>query len=222
MDNLIFEVQQEITNSNPNYKYTDYCKQVELGYWCQIPEWIKQFHQTNPIKSCIDIGVAMGTLLLYTHKISGCSLFATELEKHLSDDVIKRYNIEYEVSNIELQPLQFSLNTYDVIIFTEIFEHLKYNPLFTMIKLHEILNDNGRIYFSTPNVDVWGKLDKYKTWQDMPVPQEYQDLFDGGHEYQYSLDEVHEILDLSGFEILQFDYSPLSSKNHFNMELKKR
>ena len=222
MDKLIYEVQQEITNSNPNYKYTDYCKQVELGYWCQIPNWIKEFHAISPINSCLDIGVAMGTLLLYTHKISGCSLFATELEKHLSDEVIQRYNIEYEVSNIELQPIQFSLQKYDVIIFTEVFEHLKYNPIYAMNKIYQLLNDNGRVFFSTPNVDIWGKLGKYKSWQDMPIPAEYQDLFDGGHEYQYSLDEVKNVLDLTNFTIEKFDYSPLNTKTHFNMELKKR
>jgi 2-polyprenyl-3-methyl-5-hydroxy-6-metoxy-1,4-benzoquinol methylase len=221
MNNLIKEVQKELTNSNPNYKYTEYCKQIELDYWCKIPDWINEFNNISPIKNCIDIGVAFGTLLLFTHKLSNCKLYATEIEKHLSDDIINRYDIEFYVSNVELQPITFTKDKFDVIIFTEVLEHLKFNPVYTMKKLNEILTDEGSIFFSTPNVSVWGKAVKYKMWQDMPIPKEYKDLPDLGHEYHYHENEIKEIMELSGLKIVKFDYSPLNSRKHINMEIKK-
>jgi hypothetical protein len=109
MDNLIYEIQKEISETNPNYKYTDYYRMCELEYWCHVPNWIKEYNENYKINNCLDIGVAMGTLLLYTHKISDCKLFATEILKHLSDGIISKYNVVFKVLNVELQKIFFIL-----------------------------------------------------------------------------------------------------------------
>lgn len=222
INTIIKEVQVEITNSNPNYKYNDYYRQVELGYWDRVPKWICEFNDNYGIKNCLDIGVAMGTLLLFAYKISGCKLFATELKQHLSETLISRYNIEFKEANIEFQNVAFKSKEFDVIIFTEVFEHLKFNPIPTLRKITNMLSKNGSIFFTTPNVDVWGRLDKYNSWKDMPIAKEYQELEDLGHEYQYSKEELQEIFAECGLKVVKFGYSPSEShKAHYNIELKK-
>jgi hypothetical protein len=90
-----------------------------------------------------------------------------------------------------------------------------------MKKIEKILTSNGSIFLTTPNVNVWGKLDIYKTWKDMPIPKEYQDLPDLGHEYHYNIEEIEDIMKQSGLKIVKSDFSPLGGQRHFNMEIKK-
>jgi 2-polyprenyl-3-methyl-5-hydroxy-6-metoxy-1,4-benzoquinol methylase len=220
MDSLIYDIQEEIKNSNPHWKYNDYYRMVELQYWSEIPQMIREFNNNYPIKTCLDIGCAMGTLLLYTHKLSNCKLAGLEIEKHLSDNIIKKYSVDYKVLNFELEEHNYN-ETFDCIIMTEIFEHFKFNPVGTMKKVKKLLSPNGRLYLSTPNVEVWGKIDKYNTWKEMPTPEGYQYLPDLGHEYQYSINEIIEIIQLAGMRINKIDYSPKNTIKQFNLEIIK-
>lgn len=42
-------------------------------------------------------------------------------------------------------------NKYDIILFTEILEHITFNPIMFWKKIYNLLNDGGLIYISTPN-----------------------------------------------------------------------
>lgn len=218
---LISNCQKEIQGLNPNYKFTEECQRIEKTYYDKIPQWIENYNNENKIKSCLDIGCAFGTLLLATHKISGCELYALEILNHLSNEMIEKYNIEYDILNFELQRVIFSKKKFDVILFTEVIEHLKFNPIPTMWKIYNLLNKNGRVFMSCPNVAVWGKIDKYNSYKDMPMPGKFQELEDLGHEYHYSLEELKEIFNSTKFEIVNLGYSPGESESHFNFELKK-
>lgn len=44
-----------------------------------------------------------------------------------------------------------SPDTYDVILFTEIFEHITFNPISFWQKIHTTIKNNGIIYITTPN-----------------------------------------------------------------------
>ena len=44
---------------------------------------------------------------------------------------------------------------YDVVIFNEVFEHLRINPIFTMREVHRILKPEGILMLSTPNLTSW-------------------------------------------------------------------
>lgn len=107
---------------------------------------------------------------------------------------------------------------YDLIILTEVFEHFVLNPVFTMRKLVECLNEDGRIILTTPN---WGKLHIYQTWKDMPgvkdiSDEEYKKLLEYGHSYQYDKGELIDIFDCAGLEIERYD---LSDENNHNIVL---
>jgi 2-polyprenyl-3-methyl-5-hydroxy-6-metoxy-1,4-benzoquinol methylase len=220
---LINKVQEEISNNNPNYKFTDECKRIEQTYYICLPEWIENHSLSNKVNSILDIGCAFGTLLLMAKELTKCdSLFGLEILKHLSDEIINKYNIEYEVMNIELQNVIFSKKKFDIILFTEVIEHLKYNPVYTMKTIHKLLSKNGRVFMSCPNQNVWGKLDIYKSYKDMPIPNGYKYHEDLGHEYHYNLDELKEIFNETKFEIVNMGYSPENVKSHFNFELKKK
>ena len=50
-----------------------------------------------------------------------------------------------------LQAIELKENEYDLILFTEILEHITFNPINFWKKIYELLKEDGLIYISTPN-----------------------------------------------------------------------
>ena len=80
---------------------------------------------------------------------------------------------------------------FDIIIFTEVMEHLNFNPKPTLKKIHDLLKMNGRLYLSTPDASDWGRITKYyKSIEEMPNPKNVEKIIDD-HIYQYKKEELH-------------------------------
>ena len=219
---MINRIQTEIELLHPNHiHYNDYYKVAELGYWSCIPPWIEKYIKENKVNNCIDIGCMVGTLLLYVKNLQpNCDLYACNLIKFLSNEYIEKYNVKFTDTNIELQPFPFDTK-FDVIIFTEIIEHLKCNPIHTLKKIKEHLSQNGRLYLSTPDSESWGKLNKYNDYKEMPVPTNSNEFIDDlGHEYQFNKEEMYEIFAECGLEVVNFNLSSWGNYKHLNFELR--
>jgi SAM-dependent methyltransferase len=218
----LFKAQSEISALNPNGYYETY-KKYEFGYWQHIPEWIYEYCQENNVKQTIDCGMAYGSLGLYVKLISGCDLFGIDFIKYISDELINKYNIKYQIKNMELESLDEFNGKFDLILFTEVLEHMRYSPLSILRKIRNLLISNGVIMLSTPDSSSgWGKITKfYKSWRDMPEPDRNIVLPDQ-HIYQFDIFELKEIFNIVGLKIDKLDYSK-SGKDlrHFNMLLSK-
>jgi len=215
------EIQDIIMSNNPHSYYHIY-KQYEQSYWKHIPNWILEHCRNNNIKNCIDLGIAYGTLGLYTKLFTNCNVYGIDFVKYISDDLVNKYNINYQLKNIELEEFNYDTK-FEIVLFTEVFEHLNFNPIKTMQKINSILSDNGKVFFSTPDsASKWGKINIYQTYKEMPEPNSNIEIKDA-HIYQYNIDELKKIFNLSGFKIDKLDYSE-SGKNlrHFNIQLSKR
>jgi SAM-dependent methyltransferase len=217
----IKEVQEIVLDNNPNLYYPVYKNYEEL-YWGKIPEWIIEYNKDNKIDSCLDIGIAYGSLAMYVKLNTDCDLYGVDFVKYISDDLIRKYDINYKINNIEIDNFPWD-KKFNVIIFTEIFEHLNYNPLRTLYNIKNLLTDNGKIFFSTPDSSsAWGKINTYyNSWIDIPEIGQEVEIRDE-HIYQYNIDELLEIFKIVGLKIDKLDYSE-SSENmkHFNIQLSK-
>ena len=111
--------------------------------------------------------------------------------------------------DVEVAPVPFESDTFDVILFNEIFEHLRINPLFTMREALRVLRPEGKLLLSTPNLrslrglknlivhneahaasgDVYGQYEKLETLGHM------------GHVREYTTKEVAELLRRIGFRV---------------------
>lgn len=231
--------QEEITSlGNPLYK--NY-KKSELFFWIKIPMWLCLDKKTTDMKKCLDIGSAYGTLSVFTKRITDCDIYALDAVELLSQDLVDKYDINYAISNIEKDSFPWE-EKFDVIIFTEIFEHLFYNPIAVLEKLKSLLKEDGRLYFSTPDAKEWGRItEPYKNYKEIPYydssvvdfpdkgSKKSCNVFqllkrslrkNSGHTYQYTKEELLELFDKVGFEVERFDYAPGISSRHFNMTLK--
>jgi len=214
--------QEEIVSLEPHPHYIEAYRAQENQYWKNIPKWIYEDNINKNINRILDVGGAYGTLALFGKNIFDCEIYMTDfLDVYVSQSFLKKRNINFQVNNIELDSFPWDLD-FDIIIFTEILEHLNFHPVPTLKKLHSLLSDDGHLYLSTPDATEWGRITKfYSSIADMPPPQKGQPIVDE-HVFQYYKDELFKVLNDAGFKIEKFDYSPGVAARHFNLALVKK
>ena len=67
-------------------------------------------------------------------------------------------NIVFKKCNILKEDIPFTDNAFDMIIFTEVFEHLIGPPQLIFNRIRKVLKDNGVLVFSTPNIASYYNL----------------------------------------------------------------
>jgi len=70
----------------------------------------------------------------------------------LENDHGERHEIRYKTLNIEYDRWPWDDDTFDLVLYCEVIEHLVYDPTHTLVESHRVLkNDTGRLLLSTPN-----------------------------------------------------------------------
>lgn len=218
----VLSCQDEIASSKPNPQYLEGYRQDELHYWLHIPRWLHERRFEPGPSRCLDIGCAYGTLALYCERTLGSEVWCTDIRAdYLSQVIVDRHGFNFAVNNIELDPLPEN-TTFDIILFTEVLEHLNFHPLPTLQKIRDRLSSKGRLYLSTPDAKEWGiGKNRFQTYRDMPRPDPTKHLHDG-HIYIYDEQELLAIAEEAGLEVERLDYAPGIDGRHLNLQLTVR
>lgn len=217
------KAQSEIIKCSPSPLYLSGYKQSEISYWINIPKWIYQeYLNKKEVKDVLDIGCAYGTLALYTQQLFNCNIYLTDfMDNYISTVLIDKYKLQFQKNNIEREIFPWD-KKFDIIIFTEVLEHLSLHPLGTLKKIKNLLNEDGILFLSTPDAYEWGKTTKYyNSLEEIPVSPLNDKIIDD-HVWQYSYDELKDILEKCGFAIEKFAYSPGGSARHFNLQIRNK
>jgi cyclopropane fatty-acyl-phospholipid synthase-like methyltransferase len=211
---LIANVQDAISACLPGSGYVKDYRAEEVGYWSSVPAWIDQMPQGI---SVLDIGCAYGTLALYARKRLNADVLAVDaIEQSVIRQLLAEHGIRYAKCNIELDSLP--AGQFDLVIFTEAVEHLNFHPVPTLTKIRESLRPGGLMALSTPDASsAWGRaLTHYKSLAEIPEPEAGKPWIDG-HVWQYTFDELFDVLRRAGFRIQESRYSSRPIYRHFNV-----
>lgn len=181
------------------------------------PEWIEQYweHHRDRIASDIelvnrlpgriaDIGAMPYFTTLALH-LAGRDIVAIDLDpQRLPMD-----DIEVLACNIEYEPLPLDDASVDVVLFSEVFEHLRIDLLHTVRELRRILSPSGRLLVTTPNLwsvrGIVRLLLRRQAWAINADPAEQYARLDRtghmGHVREYTAPEVAGVLRTCGFEV---------------------
>ncbi|MEM2971981.1 MAG: class I SAM-dependent methyltransferase [Candidatus Bathyarchaeia archaeon] len=130
----IIECQHEIVSLKPNPLWLKYQRDYEIYFWLHIPKWIMEDWINQKVDKCLDIGCGVGVIALYCKKLLNCEVYCTDcVDIYLNPALIKKYNFTFNVNNIEIDPFPWNYK-FDVIIFTEVLEHLNFHPIPTLKK----------------------------------------------------------------------------------------
>jgi len=217
---LIRQCQDIVASLDPHPYYPKAYREAEMGYWSKVAQWLWQDIRAGSPKRCLDVGCAYGTLALFCKVFTDAEVYCIDVtDAYLSTRLAEEFGLHFAICNIEIDPVPFETG-FDVIIFTEVLEHLNCHPLPTLLKLRGLLIDDGLIYLSTPDARQWGRSAYYDSYEHMPQPLGDGSVdFQDDHIYLFDEEEIRTLMARAGLEILRFDYAPGAGARHFNLTL---
>lgn len=172
-----------------------------------IPLYEEIMKHVPASKRTLDIGCAYGMLSLMLADRGDKVVGADMTKQFTSMSMFKDHGIEFETVNLEKDPVP---GGFDLIMLTEVLEHLNSNPLPTIKKLYDSLNKGGAIVCTTPDKAIWGETtsmndgrvkglwNDLETWREIP---EYKGKWKDQHTFHYDQFELVSLFSEAGFAI---------------------
>lgn len=113
-----------------------------------VKKIIESFRPRN--KVCIDLGPGSGRWLKFIKPLNPKKLFAVDFDKNKKDKCLKYVDL-FKVSDFEVDKLPFNKDTCDLVIITEVLEHVR-NYNFFLNEVLRISKDNSLIIITMPNI----------------------------------------------------------------------
>ena len=146
---LIENIAQQIEPENReiNHWYYSYAANHKQRLAMDL-ELVKQYF--NSSSHILEFG-SVPPVLTASIKSLKYDIKGIDIAPHRFASAIEKFELDVVSCNIEQQPLPFADNSFDGIIFNEIFEHLQ-NLLFVMREVKRVLKPGGTLLLSTPNL----------------------------------------------------------------------
>lgn len=214
---FLLETQKEVAGLCDHPYYLSAYQKDEYRYWNLVARWLWEL-PVQGVRNALDIGCAYGTLALFMKKRFTCDVYCTDfLDCYLGNRLTEKYNLRFQVSNIELDPFPFTVSAFDIIIFTEVLEHLNFHPQPTLTRIRDLLSEKGLLFFSTPDACVYGRGAMYEYFDAIPYPRAGMPVLDD-HIYVYHEEELRELFARTGLKIVRLEKNEYG---HFNAILTK-
>jgi SAM-dependent methyltransferase len=143
------------------------------------------------------------------YRVTGCDLAADRYAASIA-----RANIRVATTDIETERLPFDDDVFDAVVFNELFEHLRINPIAALSEVRRVLKPDGLLMLSTPNlksleglINFLARGRAYSCCGD--IFSEYHKLNalgHMGHVREYTTVEVKEFLGKIGFRVTSVIY----------------
>ncbi len=122
---------------------------------------------------------------------------------------IRTLGLDVRKCDVEREPAPFPDSSFDVVIFNEIFEHLRIDPIFTLRETRRVLKPGGLLLLSTPNLRSLRGIANFLFLNQCHsctggVYAQYEKLSTlghVGHVREYTTREVREFLERIGFAV---------------------
>jgi SAM-dependent methyltransferase len=109
---------------------------------------------------------------------------------------------EYEAFNIETDDFPYPDESFDVVVFSELIEHMGVNPVRALSEIHRVLRPGGVVVVTTPNAL---SLERFATFLrgGSQMVDRYSPLFGYGarHNREYNPQELRDLLEGTGFTV---------------------
>jgi SAM-dependent methyltransferase len=105
-----------------------------------------------------------------------------------------------QMFNVEEDEFPFDGETFEVVLFCEMLEHLLMDPTATLRQIHRILKPNGTLVLTTPNVARLNNVLALVNGANMYDPYSGFGPY-GRHNREYTRHELHRLLEFLGFDV---------------------
>lgn len=153
----------------------------------------------------LEVGSFPGVMSIVI-KQNGYNLDCIDLNPERMKALAEKHELSIKKCDIETEDLPCQDNGYDVVLFTEILEHLRINPLHALKQLKRVLKPGGVLILTVPNISPTHRL-KFLfgvDYQGDIVAElgKLERLGHMGHIRIYSQQEVQNMLEFAGLSVL--------------------
>lgn len=136
----------------------------------------------------------------------GYDVHGIDLAPERLDGFVKKHELSVDKVDIETETFPFEDGAFGTVLFLEVLEHLRINPLHTSRELARVLKPGGRLLLSTPNITPIKRLMFLmgKSYQGDLVTEfrKLETVGHMGHFRLYDLSDIRVILDHVGLEVV--------------------
>lgn len=151
----------------------------------------------------LDIGSGFGHLTILIKKIFGYDVYALD-HYSLWEDRFHREKINFILCELTEEKLPFKENWFDIVLFSEVLEHLFILPHKVLFEICRVLKPEGELILTTPNLLALYKRVKVlfgkSPFQPVSIRRDRGRAQD--HIREYSMDELYLLLQETGFEVI--------------------
>ena len=141
-------------------------------------------------------------------KLSGYPVVGLDLDPGRCEFFVRRYGLSIDGCDIERERLPYPDEKFDCVVFAEVFEHLRWDPLLALSEVNRVMTPGGRLLFTTPNPYSLQNAVSYLLGRGLaldPVAAFSQVRTAGhmGHIREYSRSQIRRFLSMNNFAIRQ-------------------
>ncbi|HYW73320.1 MAG TPA: class I SAM-dependent methyltransferase [Pyrinomonadaceae bacterium] len=151
----------------------------------QVNQYLQFIRQHCSGKTLLDVGTGSG-LLPHLARQSGYEVEGTDLSRHVSETLPARGG--FPVHHGTIEDINFD-RRYDIVTMLHVLEHTA-DPLSTLRRAREILNQNGSLIVVVPNYRSFDTQVKNLLSQLKLKSRPYKHLALGHHNYVFSLESL--------------------------------
>jgi len=167
---------------------------------------IERYYESGPI---LEVGALPCHLTLALKKLDYQNS-GVDLDPSRAARLIREFDLDIRRCDIEVEPLPFGDERFGLVLLTEVFEHLRIDPLFVLSELNRVLKVGGMLMLSTPNLYSLEKRLKYLAGKGFNDPLKnfkmLRKVGHMGHVREYSPKEMKAFVRYSDFDLIAMEY----------------
>ena len=166
-DRILAEIERDLDLIVPELREwnVNYFNQHKKRYKSDL-QIISRYYRTGDI---LEVG-ALPCHLTCCLKRLAYPVIGLDLDPERMSAFIKKHDLNIIKCNIETQTIPFDSDTFDLIIFNEILEHLRIDPISTLREVNRVLKPGGIMILSTPNLCSLDKIRLFITGHGFDDP----------------------------------------------------
>lgn len=157
----------------------------------------------EPPRALLDVGTTPFTLYL-SRALEGTGVCTVDLTELLRERC-ERDGVEFHRCDLAASPLPFADDRFDVVLFTEVLEHLVVPPSVVLPELRRVLRPGGALLASVPNIATLARRTRFLLGHSPLEGAESQlktDWVHGrGHVHEFTRVEVAALFESHGFTV---------------------
>ncbi len=157
-----------------------------------------------PVKEvALDIGCAYGTTSVFLKTLGWKKVIAIDKDDtYVNKEFLEKYGVEFQQGDI----FDLDLPKCDLIVFTEVLEHLCGDIQKLFDKFYNALNNEGYIVLSTPvkGIYIADQIANVPSYKDLITIRQNSDNIIDDHYYHYTPVEVLELIHNSNLTIKSY------------------